>query len=79
MGAAAIFFGSYAAYTMFGIMQAGSTLSWHLSGPIFSKEKDSTLFSGVSVAMVGLRGCIFPISRRDSLFKYQHLCSFYWE
>jgi hypothetical protein len=60
IGASSHIFWIYAAYAMYGVMQAGSTLSWHLSGPIFAREKDSTLFSGVSVAMVGLRGCIFP-------------------
>jgi hypothetical protein len=60
LGASANVYWIYAAYVMYGIMQAGSTLSWHLSGPIFSKEKDSTLFSGVNVAMVGLRGCVAP-------------------
>lgn len=50
----------YIAYLMYGIMQAGSELSWNLSGPIFSKEKDSTLFTGLNVAAVGIRGCIAP-------------------
>lgn len=50
----------YAAYLLYGTMQAGSELSWNLSGPIFAKEKDSTLFTGVNVGMVGLRGCIAP-------------------
>ncbi len=50
----------YVAYLIYGTMQAGSELSWNLSGPIFSKEKDSTLFTGVNVAMVGIRGCIAP-------------------
>jgi hypothetical protein len=54
------FFWIYPAYLFYGIMQAGSELSWNLSGPIFSKEKDSTLFTGVNIAMVGLRGCIAP-------------------
>jgi hypothetical protein len=51
---------AYLAYLIYGIMQAGSELSWNLSGPIFSKDKDSTLFTGVNVAMVGFRGCLFP-------------------
>jgi len=50
----------YLAYILYGIMQAGSEMSWNLSGPLFAKDKDSTLFSGVNVAMVGLRGCIAP-------------------
>lgn len=50
----------YVAFFLYGIMQAGSELSWHLAGPIFSKDKDSTIFTGVNVAMVGLRGSIAP-------------------
>lgn len=50
----------YAAYLIYGVMQAGSELSWNLSGPIFSQEKDSTVFTGVNIAMVGLRGSIAP-------------------
>ncbi|MDP1880402.1 MAG: MFS transporter [Parachlamydiaceae bacterium] len=50
----------YLAFFVYGVMQAGSELSWHLSGVIFSKCEDSTLFTGVNVAMVGLRGCIIP-------------------
>jgi hypothetical protein len=50
----------YLAYLIYGAMQGGSEMSWHLSGPIFSKEKDSTLFTSVNVLTVGLRGCIIP-------------------
>jgi Major Facilitator Superfamily len=50
----------YPAFLFYGMMQAGSELSWNLSGPIFSQDKDSTLFTGVNIAMVGLRGCIAP-------------------
>lgn len=50
----------FVAYLLYGIMQAGSEMSWNLSGPLFARDKDSTLFTGVNVAMVGLRGCIAP-------------------
>lgn len=50
----------YLAYLIYGVMQAGSELSWNLSGPIFSQDKASTLFSGINVVMVGLRGCFVP-------------------
>jgi len=50
----------YAAYALYGIMQSGSELSWHMSGPIFAKEKESTLYSGTNVLTVGIRGCIVP-------------------
>ncbi len=50
----------YFAYGLYGTMQAGSDLTWHLSGPIFAKEKNSTIFSGTNVLAVGIRGCIIP-------------------
>ena len=53
-------FAIYIAYTIYGMMQAGSELSWHLSGPIFAKEKESSQFSGVNILTVGVRGCIIP-------------------
>lgn len=60
MGSAYHFSFLYIAYLIYGVMQAGSELSWNLSGLVFSKEKESTLFTGVNVAMVGLRGCFVP-------------------
>lgn len=50
----------YVAYGLYGIMQAGSELSWHMSGPIFSQHKDSSAYSGTNVLSVGIRGCIAP-------------------
>ena len=50
----------YAAYLLYGMMQAGSELSWNLSGPIFSKLEDSSTYTGVNVVTIGLRGCIAP-------------------
>jgi hypothetical protein len=50
----------YIAYGLYGVMQAGSELGWHLSGPAFAKEEDSTVFSGTNVLAVGIRGCIIP-------------------
>lgn len=50
----------FLAYIIYGIMQAGSELSWNLSGPIFAKDEDSSIFSSVNVVTVGLRGCIAP-------------------
>ena len=50
----------YVAYGLYGVMQAGSELGWHMSGPIFAKEGDSTIFSETNVHMVGIRGCIAP-------------------
>lgn len=50
----------YAAYLVYGIMQAGSELCWNLSGPKFAKEENSSAFTGVNVVLVGLRGCVGP-------------------
>jgi len=49
------------AYIAYGVMQAGSNLSWNMSGPIFSREEDSSLFTSVNVAAVGIRGCFVPL------------------
>lgn len=46
------------AYFIYGVSQAGSRLVWHMSGPIFSKDKDSTQYSGINIVMVGIRGII---------------------
>lgn len=50
----------YVAYLLYGMMQAGSELSWNLSGPIFSQQEDSSTYTGVNVVSIGLRGCIAP-------------------
>lgn len=50
----------YVAYAIYGVMQAGSELSWHLSGPIFAKEEDSTAYSSVNLLIIGLRGLFLP-------------------
>ncbi len=50
----------YLAYGFYGIMQAGSELSWHMSGLVFAQEKDSSIFSITNVLTVGIRGCVIP-------------------
>jgi len=52
--------GLFIAYALYGIMQAGSEMSWNLSGPHYAKEGESTIFSSVNVASVGVRGMIAP-------------------
>lgn len=52
--------GVYLAYFLYGVMQAGSELSWHMSGPYFAGKEDSSCYSGTNVLAVGLRGCIAP-------------------
>lgn len=50
----------YFAYALYGIMQAGSELSWHMLGLVFAQEKDSSTFSITNVVTVGIRGCVIP-------------------
>lgn len=51
----------YLAYLLYGSTQSGSELSWHMSGPLFSHEKESTPFSTTNVLLVGIRGCLAPL------------------
>jgi hypothetical protein len=48
------------AFLIYGVMQAGSEPIWHLSGPLFSREKNSGLFTSVNVFAVGVRGLFAP-------------------
>lgn len=50
----------YLAYICYGIMQAGSELSWHMSALVFAKEQDSSFHSITNVLTVGIRGCFIP-------------------
>lgn len=50
----------YLAYLLYGFMQSGNELSWNLSGPLFSKESDSSPFSRVNIIAVGIRGLFIP-------------------
>jgi len=50
----------YGAFLIYGVMKAGSDLSWNLSGPIFAKEEDSSVYSSVNVVTVGIRGLFAP-------------------
>lgn len=50
-----------AAFVLYGIAQAGSHLIWNMSGPVFSKDADSSPYTALNILMQGLRGCIAPI------------------
>jgi predicted MFS family arabinose efflux permease len=50
----------YLAYVFYGIMQAGSELSWHMSGLVFARKEDSSTFSSTNILTVGIRGCVIP-------------------
>lgn len=52
----------FLAYIFYGAMQAGCELSWNLSGPFFSRQKESTPYSNTNLVLVGLRGCICPFA-----------------
>jgi len=51
----------YGGYILYGVMQAGSEMSWNLSGPLFAKDEDSSVYTNINVMSVGLRGCFVPI------------------
>ncbi len=50
----------YFGYILYGMMQSGSELSWNMSGPIFSKEEDSSAYTSVNILTQGIRGLIIP-------------------
>lgn len=50
----------FLAYLNYGMMQAGSELSWHLSAITFSNKDESLPFSETNILAVGLRGLIVP-------------------
>lgn len=50
----------YIAYFFYGIMQSGSELTWHMSGPVFADKNLSAVYSTTNLLSVGLRGVIFP-------------------
>ena len=50
----------YIAYFWYGVGQGGSHLVWNMSGPIFSGKDDSSRYTGVNVALAGIRGAIAP-------------------
>ncbi|MBX7067455.1 MAG: MFS transporter [Parachlamydiales bacterium] len=50
----------YIAYFWYGVGQGGSHLVWNMSGPIFAGKDESSRYTGVNVAMAGLRGAVAP-------------------
>jgi MFS family permease len=50
----------YFGYVLYGMMQSGSELSWNMSGPIFSREEDSSSYTSVNILTQGIRGLIIP-------------------
>lgn len=64
----------FGGYLLYGMMQAGSEMSWNLSGPMFAKQEDSSVYSSLNVMTVGLRGCFVPVL--GSLLIYQFNASY---
>lgn len=60
----------YLAYVVYGITQAGSHLIWNMSGPIFSKNEDSSKYSAINVLMVAIRGSIAPMLGSFLIIKF---------
>lgn len=50
----------YLSYLIYGFMQSGNELSWNMSGPIFAKDRESTLFTNINTMAVGVRGAFVP-------------------
>lgn len=51
----------FIAYIVYGAFQAASHLVWHLSGPLFSFQENSSSFTCINVLTAGLRGCFAPL------------------
>ncbi len=51
----------FLAYFVFGITRAGNHILWNMSGPIFSKEKNSLKYSSVNIITLAFRGTLAPI------------------
>jgi hypothetical protein len=51
----------YVAFIFYGTGLAGCEISWNVSAPFFSGTKESTLYSGLNLAFIGIRGCICPL------------------
>lgn len=50
----------YIGYLFYGFMQCGNELIWNMSGPLFAKKEDSSVYTSVNVVAIGLRGCLIP-------------------
>ena len=50
----------YAAFFLYGVGQGGSHLVWTMSGLYFAGSEESSRYTGVNVAMAGLRGAVAP-------------------
>ena len=50
----------YLAYFWYGVGQGGSHLISNLSGPVFAGKEESSRYTGVGVALGGIRGAVAP-------------------
>ena len=51
----------YIAYLFYGMMRAGSDITWRLSGPLFSQDGDSSPYSTATTVLIGVRGSVGPL------------------
>lgn len=51
----------YFGYLLYGATQAGSDISWNISGPLFSKEENCISYSNANLFLVAFRGCLTPL------------------
>lgn len=50
----------FVSYLIYGVMQAGSELTWNMAGPIFAGERDSRAHTRASILLQGIRGGLMP-------------------
>lgn len=67
----------YIAYLMYGAMQSGCEISYTVSGPVFSREKESTPYSNLNLILVGLRGFLSPILGQVIFINYGSFSVFF--
>lgn len=60
LGAQTWHFLVFGAYLLYGALQAGSEMTWHLAAPFFSKDDDSAALSNLNILTVGIKGCFIP-------------------
>lgn len=51
----------FAAYFIYGLAQAGSKLTWNLSGPLLCGKEASAQYTTVNILAIGVRGCFVPL------------------
>lgn len=60
----------YFGYLLYGTTQAGSDISWNISGPLFSKGENCVSYSNVNLFLVAFRGCVTPLCTQALLLSF---------